>query len=88
MERRSSNYNVLHAESTDAQAKEEQLHDTVDTHGAEGEEEHEESDSGHHKSHHKHAHKKEVVESFDFNDVESMMWRKVSSCCWRQLYIH
>ncbi len=26
---------------------------------------------------HKHAFKKEVLESFDFNDVESMMWRKV-----------
>lgn len=27
---------------------------------------------------HKHNHmKKEVLESFDFNDVESMMWRKV-----------
>lgn len=27
--------------------------------------------------HHKHAFKKEVLESFDFNDTESMMWRKV-----------
>ena len=27
--------------------------------------------------HHKHAFKKEVLESFDFNDTESLMWRKV-----------
>lgn len=27
--------------------------------------------------HHKHAFKKELQESFDFNDTESLMWRKV-----------
>lgn len=71
MERRGSVYNVLHGEpeaGIDA-------NDPVDTHDVE--EDHEDSDSGLHKGHHKHASKREVVESFDFNDVESMMWRKV-----------
>jgi hypothetical protein len=31
-----------------------------------------------HNHHQKHQMKREVLESFDFNDVESMMWRKVS----------
>lgn len=31
-----------------------------------------------HSHHHKHHVRKESLESFDFNDVESMMWRKVS----------
>ncbi len=38
----------------------------------------EEDDADDHETHHqKHLFKKEVLESFDFNDVESMMWRKV-----------
>jgi len=31
-----------------------------------------------HHHHHHHHNKKEVLESFDFNDNESLMWRKVN----------
>lgn len=62
-------YNVLHGDQDMGEGIEShEVHDYEDDH-----------DDDHlsaHK-HHKHEHKKEVVESFDFNDVESMMWRKV-----------
>ncbi len=42
------------------------------------EEDYDDHDSTHdHHGHHKHE-VKQVLESFDFNDVESIMWRKVS----------
>ena len=45
----------------------------------EGDDYNEEDDNDEHETQqHKHQFKKEVLESFDFNDVESMMWRKVS----------
>lgn len=34
-------------------------------------------DQDNHHNHHQKLHSKELYESFDFNDCESMMWRKV-----------
>ena len=67
--RRQSVYNILHGEPDNPNDQIE----LVETHDYD---EDRDDDPHDHKSHHKHAHKKEVVESFDFNDVESMMWRK------------
>ena len=69
--RRQSVYNILHGEPDNPTDQIE----VVETHDYD---EDRDDDLHDHKSHSKHAHKKEVVESFDFNDVESMMWRKVS----------
>lgn len=62
-------FNVLHSNETDAHNEEENHADDDDDH------------DDHHKSHghggHKGGSKREVQESFDFTDVESMAWRKV-----------
>lgn len=42
------------------------------------EEDYDEMDYHDHRHKHKHEEKKVVFESFDFNDVESLQWRKVS----------
>ena len=64
-------YNVLHSDSTYLDTIDNQ-HDLPDA--ADDDNEHESSS---HK-HKKHDHKVEVLESFDFQDLESMSWRKVS----------
>jgi hypothetical protein len=60
-------YNVLHNEMDEGNP--EQVDEIF-------EEEEEEEEHLHHHSH-KHEAKKDALESFDFNDTESMMWRKV-----------
>lgn len=59
-------YNVLHPDP---------LEKTDDDHI---DHDHEDDEHDHHIDSHKHHMKREVLESFDFNDCESMMWRKVS----------
>ena len=64
-------YNVLHSDSTYLDTIDNQ-HDLPDA--ADDDNEHESSSN----QHKKHDHKVEVLESFDFQDLESMSWRKVS----------
>lgn len=66
-------YNVLHGEGDNIPSEPGELPMGDGAH--EYEDDHDDDEHGH--KHHKHAHKREVLESFDFNDVESMMWRKV-----------
>ena len=60
-------YNVLHAESEIISEQDQHREDVADDDN--------ENESHAHK--HKHEHKQEQWESFDFQDFESMMWRKV-----------
>lgn len=60
-------YNVLHNEMDEGDP--EQVEEIY--------EEEEEEEEHLHQHSHKHEAKKEALESFDFNDTESMMWRKV-----------
>ena len=56
------------------------LHNEVDEDNADLNEEmydDDEEEEEHHQQSHKHETKQGVLESFDFNDSESMMWRKV-----------
>ncbi len=58
-------FNVLHTSEEDANNEENIIDEDDDDH----------DDHGHG---HEHEKKKELLESFDFNDRESIMWRKVS----------
>lgn len=74
-------YNILHGDIPESNlAEHDPVHDIHDN----DEDDHDEGHLSH--KHHKH-NKKEVVESFDFNNVESMMWRKVTtSLCFLYLF--
>jgi hypothetical protein len=56
-------YNALHGDEHDNEALVDHDDDEHDEHEAHGA--------------HKYHNKREIQESFDFNDVESMMWKKV-----------
>lgn len=61
-------YNVLHNSDPDHIEEPHEVVDADDDH----------DDEHHHRLHKKHEFKAETVESLDFLDVESMMWRKVT----------
>lgn len=64
-------FNILHTSEADAEAEEDD-HDDDDDHLQS------------HQNHKDHGRKKDVPESLDFNDRESIMWRKVNIniFCW------
>jgi hypothetical protein len=67
-----STYNVLHAIPEDAAEDEDGGMDEHD-------DDHDDHDDHNGHKHHQAASKKPTLESFDFTDTESMVWRKV--CC-------
>jgi hypothetical protein len=82
-------YSALHTSEDDLETQNPMEHEEMARRDSYEEEEYDEMDYSyiHHRSSKKHLdEKKPLYESFDFNDCESLMWRKVS-CISNFLYI-
>jgi hypothetical protein len=69
----SSTYNVLHNSTVDNDLGDAQQNDFIDEYDDE-----EPLEYASHKKQHHQQQKKEVLESFNFGDMESIMWKKVN----------